>query len=240
MIGSPAYRSTLLAACCACVCGPVAADGSGVDKIYDPYVQLLEHELEYRSLYQRDSDAARDGMQWQRLGYGQALSEHWAGEIYVISEQQNHGDSGIDGFELELKRQLTERGEYGSDWGLLFELEHSTERNTWELANTLIMQHDWTHWTSVLNAALIYEWGAGIRSEVETRLSGQLRYRLDAAFEPAVQFYQGENIQALGPALTGMWRVGAGRSLRWNTGLIFGLDSESPSTSINLNLEYEF
>lgn len=233
-------RSALAAALCAGLCPPAGADGSGVDKIYDPYVQLLEHELEYRSLYQNDRNAARDGMQWQRLGYGQTLAERWSGEIYAISEQQNNGDFGIDGYELELKHQLTERGEYASDWGLLFELEHSNERNTWELANTVIMQHDWTRWTSVLNAALIYEWGAGIRSEVETRLSGQLRYRLDPALEPAVQFYQGENIQGIGPALTGMWRIGGGRSVHWNTGIIFGLDSDSADTSANFNIEYEF
>jgi hypothetical protein len=237
---SIARRALVLAALQAGMASHATADGSGIDKIYDPYVQLLEHELEYRSLYQNDRDASRDGMQWQRLGYGQALNEHWSGEIYVFSEQQDSGDFGLDGFELELKRQLTERGEYDSDWGLLFELEHSTERNTWEFTNTLLMQHDWTRWTSVLNAALIYEWGAGIRSELETRLTGQLRYRLDAALEPGLQFYAGENIRGVGPALTGMWRVGSGRALRWNTSLIIGLDSNSPDSAANLNIEYEF
>jgi hypothetical protein len=233
-------RTALLAIACTALCPLADADGSGIDKIYDPYVQLLEHELEYRSLYQHDSDPALDGMQWQRLGYGQAFNEHWAGEIYAISEQQDHGDFGLDGFELELKRQLTERGEYDNDWGLLFELEHSNERNTWELANTLLVQHDWARWTGVLNAALIYEWGAGIHNEVETRLAGQLRYRRDAMLEPGLQFYIGENIQGLGPALTGMWRMGTAKSLRWNASIIFGVDAGSPDTGANLNIEYEF
>jgi hypothetical protein len=37
-----------------------------------------------------------------------------------------------------------------------------------------------------------------------------------------------------------MWRVGSGRALRWNTSLIIGLDSNSPDSAANLNIEYEF
>ena len=34
------------------------ADGNTIRKVYHPYVQLLEKEIEYAMLYQRDNDTA--------------------------------------------------------------------------------------------------------------------------------------------------------------------------------------
>ncbi|MET0378366.1 MAG: hypothetical protein ABW049_05165 [Spongiibacteraceae bacterium] len=187
-----------------------------------------------------NDNAGLDGGQQHRIGYGQALAERWFGEVYVLGTRNSGKDLDLDAFEVELKHQLTEQGEYGSDWGLLFELERSSELDIWELANTLIVAHDWGRWTGTANLSLIYETGADIGAEWETRLTAQLKYRRAAELEPALELYMGENTRGLGPVLTGAWRLGDGEKLLWESGIIFGLDTTTPDVNFKLNLEYEF
>ncbi len=232
--------SLQVAAVAIAITTPAQADGVAIGKVYDPYVQLLEREFEYRGLFMHDDENAFDGDQQHRIGYGQALAERWFGEAYVLGTRTDGNELDIDAFELELKRQLTEQGEYSSDWGLLFELERSTELNIWELANTLIVAHDWGRWTGTANLSLIYETGDDIGAEWETQLKAQLKYRRAAELEPALELYMGENTRGIGPLLTGIWRIGNGDKLLWESGVIFGVDSVTPDINLKLNLEYEF
>jgi len=218
-------------------CGAACADGDVIDRVYDPYVRQLERELEYGALHQRDVGDKPAGLQWQRFSYGQAFSERWSGEVYAISHP---GGNGIDAIELEAKHQLTEQGEHDIDWGVLMELERCFYCNSWEASTLLLAERDWSRWVAVANLALVYEWGRAIKSEFESRLAVQLRYRLSPLFEPALELYSGESTRALGPALIGNVRLGQRRSLRWNAALLFGLDGATADTSAKLNVEYEF
>lgn len=232
-------RRTLRAWCMAIACASsnLHADGDVIDRVYDPYVHPLEHELEYGALYQRDADDARTGLQWQRFSYGQAFDERWAGEVYAISRP---GDRGVDAVELEAKRQLTEQGEYAIDWGMLMELERCFACNSWEGSAALLAEHDWSRWVAVANLGIVYEWGGGIKSEFESRLAAQLRYRWSPAFEPGFELFSGEDTRAVGPALTGALRLGAGRALRWNAAVLIGVDGATPDTNVKMHIEYEF
>lgn len=235
------FSSSSLLCCAALViAAPARADGVAIGKVYDPYVQLLEREVEYRSLFIQDNDGAFDGDQLHRIGYGQALADRWFGEAYILGSRTDGDELDVDAFELELKRQLTEQGEYGSDWGLLFELERNTELNVWEFANTLIVAHDWGRWTGTANLSLIYETGAAFDAEWETQLKAQLKYRRAAELEPALELHIGEETRGIGPLLTGVWRIGNGDKLLWESGIIFGVDSVTPDINLKFNLEYEF
>ena len=66
------------------------ADGNSIGKIYHPYVQLLEKEIEYAMLYQRDNDMAIESGLRHQLGYGQAFSDTFFVEAYIIAEENNH------------------------------------------------------------------------------------------------------------------------------------------------------
>lgn len=105
----------------------VFADGVTIDKVYDPYVYLLEKEVEVRTLYQNGSGGdVNDGLRYS-LAYGQSLSERFFAELYLIVEDK-HGESlELEGYEAEFKWQLTEQGEFDNDWGLLFEFEKKQE-----------------------------------------------------------------------------------------------------------------
>lgn len=218
----------------------VMADGSTIDKIYHPYVQLLEKEWEYRLTHERDDDDSVDGRMVHKLGYGQSLSDQWFVEAYVIAEDAALGGTDISGIEMEAKWQLTEQGEYGNDYGLLFELEREFNRDAWELGATFIAVHEWTNWIGTANVSVFYESGDDVNDEFETSLATQLKYRLRPTLEPALEFYQGQDTSGLGPVLSGLWRGAQGRKLLWEAGAIAGLDSDTPDVTWKVNLEWEF
>lgn len=235
-----ALKSAVIALLTIAAAAPVRADGIVIDKVYDPYVILLEQEIEYRALWQTDDDPARDGGELHRLGYGRTFAERWFAELYAIGQRWPEGTMQLEAFELEIKHQLTEQGEYAADWGWLTELERSTEHNQWEWSNTLIAARDWGRWTGTANLSLIYEWGELIDSELETSFSAQMKYRRSAALEPGVELFKGQDTFALGPIIAGQLRFGQGKKLFWETGVIAGLDAVTPDWTYKLELEFEF
>jgi hypothetical protein len=224
----------------AAVAAPLCADGVVIDKIYHPYVQPLERELEWRAIWQNDQPGRPDDLRLYRLAYGQAIGERWFAEVYVVGENSDEGNFGIEAYELELQRQLTEQGEYWADWGLLFELERERDLDAWEFSTALLAEKEWGRWSGTANLFLLHEWGEDIADETETRLGLQARYRHSPAFEPAIELYSGEDTRGIGPAVMGQLRLGGWRQLRWEAGAIFGLDSQSPDTTLRFLLEFEF
>jgi hypothetical protein len=223
-----------------CVPFTAFADGFVIDKVYHPYVEPLEREIEYRTLYINDSDSAADGSWQHRISLGAAFRERFFAEVYYIANDDSGEDSLPDAYELELTWQLTEQGEYFADWGLLFELEKAQSEDEYEYATTLLAAKEFGQWTATANLAAIYEWGDSIENEWESSSASQLRYRYRPGFEPAVELYTGQSTIGLGPVAVGEVRFTGRRNLRWELGLIFGVDSETPDQTIRGMLEYEF
>lgn len=216
------------------------ADGAVVDKVYDPYVAALEREIEYRVIAQHDDEAALDQVQLHRLGFGLSWSDRWFSELYVLGAKTDTESLSVKGYELETKWQITEQGEYWADWGLLFELETGRDADIWEYSTSLLVAREWGRLVTTANLGVIYEWGDDIDNELETSLSIQARYRLHRLFEPALEYYRGQDTQALGPAFVGNFRAGGRKRLHWELGLIFGLDRDSPDRTFRGMLEFEF
>lgn len=216
------------------------ADGFVVDKVYTPYVQLLETEIEYRALAIHDNSDELDNTIIHKLGIGRAIADHWAAEFYITRYEDKNSSLTIDAYEIEAKWQLTEQGEFDSDFGLIFELEHTQDTPAWEAASTLVVTRAIGRWVNTANLSLVYEWGNHIEDEVETAISLQGRYRHSAALEPALEFYAGQDTRGIGPVLAGTQRLGSQNQIHWELGTIFGLGSTSPEVSVRLLLEYEF
>lgn len=219
---------------------PLQADGIVIDKIYHPYVQPLEREFEWRAIWQDEQPGRPDDLQLYRFAYGQAFGDRWFAELYLVGENSAADSFGIEGYELELQRQLTEQGEYWADWGLLFELERERDLDVWEFSTGLLAEKEWGRWSGTANLFLLHEWGEDIADETETRLGLQARYRHSPAFEPALELYSGEDTRGIGPTVMGQLRLGGRRQLRWEAGAIFGVDSRSPDTTLRFLLEFEF
>ncbi len=209
------------------------ADGVGIDKVYHPYVQPLERELEWRMI-------SADGEQNYRLGLGASVSDKWFVEVYLIADDSNTENLDIIEYELEAKYQITEQGEYSIDWGVITELEKSRKDDDWEFSTGLLMEKQWGRYSGTANFKLIYEWGETIDSELESALAVQLRYRYSRQFEPAIELYSAENTRAIGPVAMGDVKFTGRKKLHWETGIIFGLDDKTPDTTLRLLSEFEF
>lgn len=231
---------TLLCLHILCLSTPVSADGNTVDKVYHPYVSVMEKEVELRSVYQSDADPSLNGLQAHRLGFGYAFTENWFSEIYLVGEKTATDDFDTNKVEFEAKLQLTEQGEYAADWGLLFEIGRDFENNIGEFAAALLVEKEWGRWVGALNLFLEYELREELANEFETRLASQLRYRFSRYIEPAIELYQGEDTTALGPAIMGDLRLGIAKKLHWELGIMFGLRDSTPEQTLRALLEYEF
>jgi hypothetical protein len=208
---------------------PAPADGIVIDRVYDPYVQPLETELEWRSIIQSDDTLGDKRKHF--LGVGRSLSDRWAVELYAIGIKDSGASFSINTYELEFKWQLTEQGEYAFDWGMVFELERKTDEDFWEVAAILVSTRDFGRWTASANFGVIYEWGNGVVEEFETEMRLQARYRFKETIEPAVELHIGQDTVALGPAITGLGRLSPGKKLRWELGVFWGLDEHNPRMS---------
>ena len=232
-------RRSLLVLCVGVLLPEAAlADGSTADKIYHPYVQALERELEWRAVLEQDREGA-DSLLW-RLGYGRSLSDNWSVEGYVAAERVGGESWSVASYELESQWQITEQGEYAADWGMLFELEREHRQDIWEASTVLLVERQWGAWVGTANIRATYEWGDDILDELETGLALQGRYRWSSAWEPALELHLAEDLVAAGPAVLGLLRLRDGTKLRWETGLAVGLSEESPNLIWRALLEWEF
>jgi hypothetical protein len=220
--------------------GQGLASGVVIDKIYHPYVQPMEQEFEWRGIFQDQQPGVADDLQVQRFGYGRSVSDRWWLEMYVSGEGSDEENFDVDAYELETKWQLTEQGEFWADWGLLFELEKQANKDAWDFSTGLLAEKEWGKWSGVANLFVKNEWGSAIENNWSARVGLQARYRYSRAFEPAIEFYGGENTRGLGPAFMGQFKLGKKRQLRWEAGAIFGLDDKSPNRTFRFSLEFEF
>ncbi len=215
---------------------PSHADGSAVNKVYVPYVQPLEKEIEYRVLVR--SDEGKQTSQ-HKLGYGASVTEDWFAEFYLIGEKTDD-EFVVSDYELEAQWQLTEQGEYEIDWGMLFEIEKSADAdNAWEVSAGLLAVKNFNKLSVVANAFLIREWGRDMIAEFEQAGSLQARYRLSPEFEPGFELYKKENAHAAGPVMMGRLRIASRQKLFWQLGLLFD-DNKNHNKTLQLQLEYEF
>ena len=215
------------------------ADGVAIGKIYQPYVQPQEQELEYRLLY-ADDIGSSGRYERHQFGYGRGLNDRHFAEIYLVVSDGQSGGTDVEGVELEYRYQLTEQGEYNIDWGIQFELEREFSANIWESSATILAQKELGDFSLLGNFSLIYEFGSGIQNEWETALSTELRYRWRPEFEPGLALYAAQNNLAVGPLFGGQINTKGVEKWRWEFGAIAGLDNETPDYSLLFHLEYEF
>ena len=220
--------------------GQALADGTVVDKVYHPYVQPLEREFEYRFAYQKQAEHPDNNAMAQKLGYGFSIAERMALEVYVIADRVSPEDYKLSGYELELRWMLTEQGEYGADWGLLFELERQNNLDNYEFTSGLLLEKEFGPTSLTLNALAVYEWGQTLESEVEAEFRLQYRYRWLPQVQPAIEFYAGENYKGAGPSMVGVHKFSGLEQLKWEFAVIFAIDAATVNNTLRFALEYEF
>jgi len=220
--------------------GECLATSVVIDKIYHPYVQPGEQELEWRGIFQDHQPGVADDLQLQRFAYGRSFGSRWFLELYLVSKNTGDSNFELEGYEFEARRQLTEQGEFWADWGLMFEAEKEAHHDAWGFTTGLLIEKEWGRFSGTANLFLVRDWGSDIQNRWDTKLGLQLRYRYSRGFEPAIEFYSGRNTRGLGPAVMGEFKAGVKNKLHWEAGAIFGVDNDSPDLTWRFNLEFEF
>lgn len=226
----------------AVLCGalaPMKSSHGQIDKIYHPYVNIGEREIEFRSVYADDDNRGRDDYLLNRLAFGYGLTERFALEAYLVGEKTPGGAHELTTFEVEGLLQLTEQGEYWADWGLLLELEKARRLDAWATSTTLIVEKELGQWSATANLGLEYEFGSDTQEEWESLFAGQMRYRHSERFEPGVEIYAADETRGLGPVLMGTQRLGL-RKLNWEFGIIAGINGDTPDMTLRFLIDYEF
>ena len=207
---------------------------AGVDKVYDPYVEQGEVELEARGVHGLDS-----GEYKTKVGIGYGVTSRWFVEGYLIGEKED-GDFEVEEGELENKFQLTEQGQYWADLGLLIELEKVFDEDAWEVKAGPLVTKQFGDVVATGNLLFEKKFGDDVtESEWETLGSAQLKYRLSPNLEPGIEYYGDEDTHAVGPVLLGANPFGM-EHVKWEAGLLFGLNDETEDSILRWQLEYEF
>ncbi|RYY75466.1 MAG: hypothetical protein EOO52_08695 [Gammaproteobacteria bacterium] len=211
---------------------------SELSRVYHPYVEQHEREIEYGFLLR---DAGNTNVLLNRAGVGYAWTDKFFSEIYLLTESITHDNQQVRGYEAEFKWQLTEQGEYWADWGLLIEAGEGRDIDSHEIAAGLLWEKELSNnWIATANVFIEYESGRDVENEFESAFRGQLRYRNSAEFDPALEIYLDDQDRALGPSFMGALKLGGKKQIRWELGVLFGLDSRTPDTNIRGGLEFEF
>lgn len=232
--GARLFALTLLSLCDA----SAWASGSVVNKVYAPYVQPLEKEVEYRYLGTAHAPDQAD-QQWHRLGFGLSPVDRWFTELYVIATKAEGTDLSIEAYEFEARWQLSEQGEYALDWGALLEIEKLRAENAWEVSTGIIALKEWPQFTATANLTASYEWGDTVEEELEAAGAVQIKYRWKPELEPGFELFSSDEETAAGPVLLGQLKLTPGHNVFWQAGYLFGLQSDSADT-LSIGLEYEF
>ncbi|WP_322522239.1 hypothetical protein SR882_05020 [Guyparkeria halophila] len=207
---------------------------AGVDKVYDPYVEQGEVELEARGVHGLDS-----GEYKTKVGIGYGVTSRWFVEGYLIGEKED-GDFEVEEGEIENKFQLAEQGQYWADFGLLVELEKAFDEDAWETKVGPLVQKQFGDVVATGNLLFEKKFGDDVaESDWETLGSAQLKYRLSEMIEPGIEYYGSEDTQALGPVLLGANPFGM-EHVKWEAGLLFALNDETEDSIFRWQLEYEF
>jgi hypothetical protein len=213
---------------------------AGVGKVYEPYVNALEQEVEYRTLYDDGNSGDPRHSLKQVAGYSFGIADGLAVEISGSRYSITDGANEFRSSEVEVFWQLTEQGEYDSDWGVAFALERNHINNYWETSSKLLFAHDFAQTSLILNAGLNYSWGSGVSNEYEAEVRGAYVWRYSQNFSPSFEFHTSESLTAIGPMLGGKYRLAPGKAIMWKAGVLLGLDHFSPNNALKFELEYEF
>jgi FTR1 family protein len=226
----------------------VPAPAHATKKVYSPYVEKGELELEWKGGYDIDDEDDVDGAWKQKVGIGYGFTDFWFSEIEgeVEKDGDDDADAEFSAVEWENKFQLTQSGEYWLDVGAFVELEHNTTGGADKAELKLLLAKETGKFMHMANLVAEREFGEDSEDETETGLAWSTRYRYNPAFEPGFEIHSefgelgednsfDEQGHLAGPVFYG--KIGP---VKYDVGYLFGISDAAPDGSIKAILEYEW
>jgi hypothetical protein len=244
-----ALTAAALAALALCSARPALADPN--DYVASPIVEEGERELELKLGTAKLRDGSRIGKTSLAVGYG--INSWWAMEVYASWHKEADAGSSFDAWEWENRFQLTETGKYPVDLGLIVEIERPKDRaEGYEMRWGPLLQAELgSQWLGSLNLLLGKHYRAAESAPAELGYQWQLKYRWKPELEFGVQGFgelgewthwapSQQQVHQAGPAVFGKLHVGTHQAIKYDVGLLAGLNHESPRRTLRAKLELEF
>lgn len=237
-----------LAICCCAACGSALAGPA--DYVVTPIVEEGEREIDLKAGTDKLRDGARESAWSIGLGYG--ATAHWFTELYAKWHHEPEQRSAFDAWEWENRFQLTETGQYPVDIGVLLEIERPQDRSEgYEYRWGPLLQSEYGAWQANVNLLIEKHIRTAEPARAELGYQWQLKYRWKPVLEAGVQGFGGvgawndwahanEQSNVAGPALFGRVKVGGRQTIKYNAGLLFGMNNSSPKHTLRAQAEYEF
>lgn len=229
-----------------------SADASATKKVYSPYVEKGELELEARGNVNFDDRDDVDNTQTQKYAIGYGVTRYWFTELYGEIEKE-YNDDGEDldfaftEVEWENKFQLTPKGKYPVDLGFLLEYAVSVEdKHPDNLEWALLVGKEIGKTEHYANFKFEHTVGGGREHETEAGFAWSSRYRLAKFLEPGFEYHAefgglhegksfNEQSHQTGPVFYG--KIG---NVRYDIGYLFGISDAVPDGMLKWMLEYEY
>jgi high-affinity iron transporter len=215
-------------------------------KVYNPYVEKGELEIEARYGYAIDDDGDVDGEWKQKYAVGYGVTDFWFTEFYGKWEKK--GDSGADieftAIEWENKFQLTNPGEYWADFGGILEYVHNTDGGADKVEVKGLVAKDVGKFSHTVNVIVERELGEKSSGDTEFGTAFNSRYRYSPQFEPGIEMYNSfgdfegdfdDHKHMIGPVAQGKILGNVG----YDAGVLFGISDAASDATVKLILEYE-
>lgn len=221
------------------------------DYVVTPIVEEGEREIDFKAGSAKLRDGTREAS--QSLGFGWGATGWWFTELYAKWHKPAGESHSFDAWEWENRFQLTETGRYPVDVGLLLEIERPKDRGEgYEYRWGPLLQADLTP-SIQANLNLLLE--KHVRSEAAGKAELGYQWQTKMRWKPALEWgIQGfgslgpwndwapssSQTHVAGPALFGRVGLGGRRAIKYNAGLLYGLNRASPQATARLQAEVEF
>ena len=236
---------TMLAALAACCFGTAQADNDFI--VYSPYVVEGQSEVEMFGFDTRDSRGALGGTGGYNISVAHAVNSWWKPEVYIGQFNRDAGGAmRPSGYEFENTFQLTQRGEYWADAGLLASYVKSRQIGVPSRAEFGALLEKWTgHVDQRLNLIMEKQTGTGVSGVWALRSAYSVSYKMDmstGSVSPGVEVYlrPNDNAYQIGPVLYGEMRTAAGSEFEYSIGIVNGINPGAPDKTLLLRMGYEF
>jgi hypothetical protein len=244
------HARALAALALSCIAHTVPATAGPSDYVVTPIVEQREREIDFKAGTRTLRNGARESAWSIGLGYGATC--WWFTELYTKWHQEPGKPSAFDAWEWENKFQITETGQFPVDVGFLLEIERPKDRiEGYEAMWGPLMQSEFGPWQANLNFLVETHIRIAEPEKAELGYQWQLKYRWKQPLEAGVQGFgsvgpwndwapSSEQSHIAGPALFGRIKVGEHQAIKYNAGVLFGLNQASPKHTLRAQAEFEF
>ncbi|MFV1982000.1 MAG: FTR1 family protein [Thiohalomonadales bacterium] len=221
------------------------------DKIYSPYVEYGEFELEYRGHITNDSQAAKDKKEKHKAEVVYGFTEFWAAGIIGVWEKGSGTSREYKATAWENIFQITDQGEYWVDIGVYLEYVLAQESSDADKVEAkLLLEHPGTQFTNTANIVFEREVGSNSSNETGLEIFWRTKYRWKKTLEPAIEIYSkfgeignsgsfDDQKHTLGPIMMGELLFGKESKFKYEFGYLFGISDAAPDGTWKWLVEWE-